>query len=55
MLRANLFDFSDTYIVGKGTIEHQIMQSKTNMLHLEIMHHLFNCFSKISGVQINNA
>ena len=37
MLRADLWDYSDAYIVVKGT---RTMRKETKVLHLKIKHHL---------------
>ena len=49
MLRSDLRDFSDTYIVVKGDIavtEPNNAKRKTKALHLEIMHHLSTAFQR---------
>ena len=49
MLRSDLCDFSDAYIVVKGTITvtNLPMQKETKVLHLKIMHHLSTAFQKL--------
>ena len=49
MLRSDLCDFSDAYIVVKGTIAvtDPDMQKKLKVLHLKIMHHLSITFQKL--------
>ena len=53
MLRSDLCDFSDEYIVVKGIITvsardgaNDIRDKKTDLQHLKIMHHLFLAFQK---------
>ena len=53
MLRSNLCDYTDAYIVAKGKITvsatdgaNNIRGKKTDLLHLKIMHHLFLTFQK---------
>ena len=48
MLRSDLCDFSDAYIVVEGDIivTEQIMQKETKVLHLKTMHHLLTAFQK---------
>ena len=49
MLRSDLCDFSDAYIVLEGDIivTEQIMQKETKVLHLKTMHHLLIVFQKL--------
>ena len=50
MLRSDLCDFSDAYIVVKGdiTLEGDNDVNKRNkILHLKIMHHLLIAFQKL--------
>ena len=57
MLRSDLCDFSDTYIVVKGdiTLEDSNDADKHNKnLAFENNAPFINCTSKINGVQINN-
>ena len=53
MLRSDLCDFSDAYIVVKGKITvgptdgtNNIREKKTDLKYLKIMHHLFLAFQK---------
>ena len=48
MLRSDLCDFSDAYIVMKGDITVTEPDNATNIkeLHLKIMHHLSTAFQK---------
>ena len=48
MLRSDLCDFSDSYIVVKGyiAITVQIMEKETKALHLKIVHHLSTTFQR---------
>ena len=52
MLRSDLCDFNDAYIVVKGTRFPelgsliQMMQNETKVLHLKIMRHLLTAFQK---------
>ena len=48
MLRSDLCDFSDAYIVVEGDIivTEQIMQKERKVLHLKTMHHLLTAFQK---------
>ena len=53
MLRSDLCDYSDAYIVVKGIITvsatdgaNKIRDKKNMPLHLKIMHHLFLAFQK---------
>ena len=57
MLRSDLFDFSDAYIVVKGVLavtnlddgkRNKVVAFKNNAPFI-------NCISKINGVQIDNA
>ena len=49
MLRSDLCEFSDAYIVVEGDIivTEQIMQKETKVLHLKTMHHLLTVFQKL--------
>ena len=53
MLRSDLCDFSDAYIVGKITITvtnpdgAKKQQQKTKVLHVKIIHHLSTAFQKL--------
>ena len=49
MLRSDLCDYSDAYIVVKGTITvlRPNAAKKTKVLHLKIMHHLSIAFQKL--------
>ena len=49
MLRSDLCDFSDAYIVVKGVISviRPNAAKNTNALHLKIMHHLLIAFQKL--------
>ena len=49
MLRSDLCDFSDAYIVVKGVISviRPNAAKNTNALHLKIMHHLLTAFQKL--------
>ena len=50
MLGSGLRNFSDAYIVVKGTISLlliKIMQKETKVLHLKIMQHLSTVFQKL--------
>ena len=44
MLRSDLCDFRDAYIVVKGDIS--VTESQTKLLHLKIVHHLSTAFQK---------
>ena len=53
MLRSDLCDYSDAYIVVKGKITvsatdgaNNIREKKIDLYHLKIMHHLFLAFQK---------
>ena len=48
MLRSDLCDFSDTYIVVKRiiTVTEPYNAKKKQMLHLKIMHHSLTAFQK---------
>ena len=49
MLRSDLCDYSDAYIIVRGdiTVEGAINRDKkTDLQHLRIMHHLFLAFQK---------
>ena len=49
MLRSDLCDYSDAYIVVKGTITvvNPNAGKKTKVLHLKTMHHLSTAFQKL--------
>ena len=53
MLRSDLSDYSDAYIVVKGNITASARDGahnrdkKTDFYHLKIMHHLFLAFQKL--------
>ena len=49
MLRSDLCDYSDAYIVAKGTITvvKPNTGQKTKVLHLKTMHHLSTVFQKL--------
>ena len=49
MLRSNLCDFNDAYIVVKGdiTLEGDNDANKRKILHLKIMHQLLIAFQKL--------
>ena len=51
MLRSDLCDLSDAYIVIKGTITvtnpNNAKKKKTKVLHLKIMHHLSTAFQRL--------
>ena len=49
MLTSDLCDYSDAYIVVKGTVTvlRPNAAKKTQMLHLKIMHHLSTAFQKL--------
>ena len=49
MLRSDLCDYSDAYIIVKGTITvlRPNAAKKTQVLHLKIMHHLSTAFQKL--------
>ena len=59
MLRSDLWNYSDAYIVMKGdiTLVLQIMQKKKNNKAVAFKDNapFINCISKINGVQIDNA
>ena len=58
MPRADLYDYSDAYIVGKGdiTLEGDDAADKPNKnLAFKNNAPFINCISKINGVQIDNA
>ena len=44
MLRSDLCDFRDAYIVVKGDIS--VTEPQTKLLHLKIVHHLSTAFQK---------
>ena len=44
MLRSDLCDFRDAYIVVKGDIS--VTEPETKLLHLKIVHHLSTAFQK---------
>ena len=44
MLRADLYDYSDAYIVVKGVQIHIMQKKKKKELHLKIMLHLSTAF-----------
>ena len=44
MLRSDLCDFRDAYIVVKGDIS--VTEPETKLLHLKIVHHLSTTFQK---------
>ena len=44
MLRSDLCDYSDVYIVAKGLLLIQIIQKERKVLHLKTMHHLLTVF-----------
>ena len=46
MLRSDLCNFSDVYIVVKGVITVTEPENETKALHLKIMHHLSTAFQK---------
>ena len=47
MLRSDLCDYSDVYIVAKGLLLIHIIQKETKVLHLKTMHHLLTVFQKL--------
>ena len=57
MLRSNLRDFSDAYIVVKGTITvtNPDNAKRNKRVAFENNAPFINCISKNNGVQINNA
>ena len=57
MLRSNLWDFSDAYIVVKGTITvtNPDNAKRNKRVAFENNAPFINCISKYNGVQINNA
>ena len=54
MLRSDLCDFSDSYIVVEGTITvtNPEVQKETKVLHLKTMHHLSTAFQKLMGYKL---
>ena len=55
MLRADLSDFSDAYIVAKGTITVIRPNNAKKVLHSKNNAPFINCISKINDVLIDNA
>ena len=57
MLRSDLCDFSDAYIVVKGDIivTNPGDEKRNKSAAFEIIAPIINCMSKINGVQIDNA
>ena len=57
MLRSNLCDFSDVYIVVKGTITVTDLDNAKRNKSVAFKNNapFINCISKINGVQIDNA
>ena len=57
MLRSDLCDFSDAYIVVKGDIivTNSDDEKRNKSAAFEIIAPIINCMSKINGVQIDNA
>ena len=61
MLRSNLCDFSDAYIVAKGTVTltktdgRSFLEIRNKFLAFENNAPFINCISKINNVLIDNA
>ena len=57
MLRSDLCDFSDVYIVAKGTITVTDPSNEKRNKRVAFKNNVpfINCISKINGIQIGNA
>ena len=57
MLRSNLYDFSDVYIVVKGTVTVTDPDDAKRNKNAAFKNNapFINCISKVNGVQIDNA